>query len=241
MPAVRRAERCMTSCPTTAHTTGAGKTPAFPSRNPPAAKRRPCGKLFRKGSGFPAAAAAGPHAADGCAGEGGNAFEESSTCARSFCSRYCSTSACETQSIGRTICPRFGGMPHRPRSAVPRHEVQKNGFQIVVLCVCRCNNAFERGKKTIAQDPRRLLHALAGFLAACQHIGARNRERNGKAFAKRPDKRLVAVGFLPAQLMVEVRGFHGDGKLFLKREHHMQASTPSPFRRRRRTRACFRA
>ena len=72
MPAVRRAERCMTSCPTTAHTTGAGKTPAFPSRNPPAAKRRPCGKLFRKGSGFPAAAAAGPHAADGCAGEGGN-------------------------------------------------------------------------------------------------------------------------------------------------------------------------
>ena len=101
-------------------------------------------------------------------------------------------------------------------------EVQKNGFQIVVLCVCRCNNAFERGKKTIAQDPRRLLHALAGFLAACQHIGVRNRERNGKAFAKRPDKRLVAVGFLPAQLMVEVRGFHGDGKLFLKRAHHMQ-------------------
>ena len=101
-------------------------------------------------------------------------------------------------------------------------EVQKNGFQIVVLCVCRCNNAFERGKKTIAQDPRRLLHALAGFLAACQHIGARNRERNGKAFAKRTDKRLVAVGFLPAQLMVEVRGFYGDEELFLKREHHMK-------------------
>lgn len=68
------------------------------------------------------------------------------------------------------------------------------------MCV-PLHNAFERGKKTIAQDPRRLLHALAGFLAACQHIGARNRERNGKAFAKRPDKRLVAVGFLPAQLM----------------------------------------
>ena len=64
-----------------------------------------------------------------------DAFEESSTWESACCSRYAVTSARETQSIGRMILPRFGGMPHRPRSAVPRTRLSRTVSKLS-SCVC---------------------------------------------------------------------------------------------------------